>query len=178
MAKCDNTPLCRRAATRDNLLVLAEVTWGYEATQMSHSLCRIEALPELVFQWMPLSLSPSLSLPSLSLHTKCPAIKLNNFRLAKCRFSPALHLPTSSHSKNHTRRTKRRSSPLLLSPCVWTLYCDAGNIDADDAGVCKVHLEDRMVRLIGPHSIIGRSIVITAGEDDLGRVRLLTGGSG
>lgn len=29
-----------------------------------------------------------------------------------------------------------------------------------------------MVRLIGPHSIIGRSIVITAGEDDLGRVSL------
>lgn len=27
-----------------------------------------------------------------------------------------------------------------------------------------------MVRLIGPHSVIGRSIVITAGEDDLGRV--------
>lgn len=27
-----------------------------------------------------------------------------------------------------------------------------------------------MVRLIGPHSIIGRSIILTAGEDDLGRV--------
>lgn len=36
-----------------------------------------------------------------------------------------------------------------------------------------MHLEDRMVRLIGPHSIIGRSIIITAGEDDLGRVRYL-----
>lgn len=71
-------------------------------------------------------------------------------------------------------------SPLL--PCLWlpTAFCClffilcilfvAGNIDADDAGVCKVHLEDRMVRLIGPHSIIGRSIVVTAGEDDLGRV--------
>ena len=50
------------------------------------------------------------------------------------------------------------------------LFWCAGNIDADDAGVCKVHLEDRMVRLIGPHSVIGRSIVVTAGEDDLGRV--------
>ncbi|CAB1119461.1 unnamed protein product [Ectocarpus sp. 8 AP-2014] len=59
---------------------------------------------------------------------------------------------------------------------------DLGNIDADDAGVCKVHLEDRMVRLIGPHSIIGRSIIITAGEDDLGRggheLSLTTGNAG
>ncbi|CAM9867467.1 unnamed protein product [Laminaria digitata] len=59
---------------------------------------------------------------------------------------------------------------------------DLGNIDADDAGVCKVQLEDRMVRLIGPHSVIGRSIVITAGEDDLGRggheLSLTTGNAG
>ncbi|CAN0484180.1 unnamed protein product, partial [Discosporangium mesarthrocarpum] len=41
--------------------------------------------------------------------------------------------------------------------------------DADETGICKVHIEDRMVRLIGPHSIIGRAIVIKAGEDDLGR---------
>jgi Cu-Zn family superoxide dismutase len=38
------------------------------------------------------------------------------------------------------------------------------------------------VKLIGPHSIIGRSIVITANEDDLGRggheLSLSTGNSG
>jgi Cu-Zn family superoxide dismutase len=43
-------------------------------------------------------------------------------------------------------------------------------------------LEDRLVKLIGPHSIIGRSIVIKSNEDDLGRggheYSLSTGNSG
>ena len=46
---------------------------------------------------------------------------------------------------------------------------DLGNIDANDEGVAIVNFEDKMVKLIGPHSIIGRSLVITSGEDDLGR---------
>ncbi len=73
--------------------------------------------------------------------------------------------------------TQRRRSDSRLGCCslvpslvVSRFFTFTGNIDADDAGVCKVHLEDRMVRLIGPHSIIGRSIIVTAGEDDLGRV--------
>jgi Cu-Zn family superoxide dismutase len=45
-----------------------------------------------------------------------------------------------------------------------------------------VNIEDRLVKLIGPHSIIGRSIVIKSGEDDLGRggheYSLSTGNSG
>jgi Cu-Zn family superoxide dismutase len=59
---------------------------------------------------------------------------------------------------------------------------DLGNIEADEEGVCKVHIEDRLVKLIGPHSIIGRSIIVKAGEDDLGRggheLSLSTGNSG
>ncbi|CAM9313121.1 unnamed protein product [Choristocarpus tenellus] len=59
---------------------------------------------------------------------------------------------------------------------------DLGNVDVDEAGNCKIHIEDRMVRLIGPHSIIGRSIIIKAGEDDLGRggheLSLTTGNAG
>jgi superoxide dismutase, Cu-Zn family len=35
--------------------------------------------------------------------------------------------------------------------------------------VCDVKLSDRLVKLLGPHSIIGRSLVIYAGEDDCGR---------
>eukprot|EP00968_Pinguiococcus_pyrenoidosus_P018900 scaffold1958_cov253-Pinguiococcus_pyrenoidosus.AAC.3 len=46
---------------------------------------------------------------------------------------------------------------------------DLGNIIANDDGLAEVQIEDRQVKLIGPHSIIGRSLVITAGEDDLGR---------
>ena len=46
---------------------------------------------------------------------------------------------------------------------------DLGNVEVDAAGKCTVHFEDRLVKLIGPHSVIGRSIIIKAGEDDLGR---------
>ncbi|RLN89508.1 hypothetical protein BBJ28_00002035 [Nothophytophthora sp. Chile5] len=45
-----------------------------------------------------------------------------------------------------------------------------GNVEvtAEDGSV-KVHIEDKLVKLIGPHSIIGRSIVVHEGEDDLGK---------
>ena len=57
-----------------------------------------------------------------------------------------------------------------------------GNIEADSQGVARVRIEDRLVKLIGPQSIIGRSIVIASGEDDLGKggheLSLTTGNSG
>mmetsp|Transcript_28130 Transcript_28130/g.90681 ORF Transcript_28130/g.90681 Transcript_28130/m.90681 type:complete len:137 (+) Transcript_28130:377-787(+) len=43
---------------------------------------------------------------------------------------------------------------------------DLGNVDVADDGSCAVHIEDSLVKLIGPHSIIGRSLVVFAGEDD------------
>mmetsp|Transcript_29057 Transcript_29057/g.81309 ORF Transcript_29057/g.81309 Transcript_29057/m.81309 type:complete len:151 (+) Transcript_29057:72-524(+) len=46
---------------------------------------------------------------------------------------------------------------------------DLGNIVADDQGVAKVSLSDKQIQLTGANSIIGRSIVVHAGEDDLGR---------
>ena len=59
---------------------------------------------------------------------------------------------------------------------------DLGNIDADDEGKAHVNIEDRQVKLIGPHSIIGRSILIKSDADDLGRggheYSLSTGNSG
>ena len=59
---------------------------------------------------------------------------------------------------------------------------DIGNIEAGDDGIAHVHIEDRLVKLIGPHSIIGRSLIITSNEDDLGRggheLSLSTGNSG
>lgn len=58
----------------------------------------------------------------------------------------------------------------------------SGNIDVDDDGVATISIEDRQVKLIGPHSIIGRSIVIKSLEDDQGRggheTSLSTGNSG
>ena len=44
-----------------------------------------------------------------------------------------------------------------------------GNIEANSEGVATVHIEDNLVKLIGPHSIIGRSIVVHENEDDLGK---------
>eukprot|EP00539_Tryblionella_compressa_P020734 CAMPEP_0178882228 /NCGR_PEP_ID=MMETSP0747-20121128/13407_1 /TAXON_ID=913974 /ORGANISM="Nitzschia punctata, Strain CCMP561" /LENGTH=153 /DNA_ID=CAMNT_0020550219 /DNA_START=37 /DNA_END=494 /DNA_ORIENTATION=- len=46
---------------------------------------------------------------------------------------------------------------------------DIGNIEADETGVANVKIEDKMVKIFGPHSVIGRSIVICAGADDQGR---------
>lgn len=44
-----------------------------------------------------------------------------------------------------------------------------GNIEADDAGNAVVEIEDKMVKIYGPHSVVGRSVVIYAGQDDSGR---------
>jgi Cu-Zn family superoxide dismutase len=45
---------------------------------------------------------------------------------------------------------------------------DLGNIEADDNGVATIDFIDNMIKLDGPYSIVGRSIVVHADEDDLG----------
>jgi Cu-Zn family superoxide dismutase len=44
---------------------------------------------------------------------------------------------------------------------------DLGNIVADDKGVADLEWLDPMLQLSGPHSIIGRAVIIHAKEDDL-----------
>lgn len=77
---------------------------------------------------------------------------------------------------------KSHGDPILFASSYLVLFLCAGNIEADESGVANVNIEDRLVKLIGPHSIIGRSIVIKSGEDDLGRggheYSLSTGNSG
>jgi Cu-Zn family superoxide dismutase len=46
---------------------------------------------------------------------------------------------------------------------------DLGNVVADEAGTAAVKIVDSQVQLFGPHSVIGRSLVLYAGEDDQGR---------
>lgn len=47
---------------------------------------------------------------------------------------------------------------------------DLGNIEVDESGSATVEVtENTQIKLLGPHSAIGRSIVIYAGEDDRGR---------
>ncbi len=44
---------------------------------------------------------------------------------------------------------------------------DLGNIEADADGNAHYEREDKMISLNGEHSIIGRGIIVHAGEDDL-----------
>jgi Cu-Zn family superoxide dismutase len=44
---------------------------------------------------------------------------------------------------------------------------DLGNIEASEDGTAHLEMTDSMVKLNGEHSVIGRAIIVHAGEDDL-----------
>ncbi|CAD5216944.1 unnamed protein product [Bursaphelenchus xylophilus] len=46
---------------------------------------------------------------------------------------------------------------------------DLGNVEADASGVAKFSFVDKVISLSGETNVVGRSLVIHAGEDDLGR---------
>ena len=46
---------------------------------------------------------------------------------------------------------------------------DLGNITANKDGICKKTFTDKIIKLKGKNNIIGRCVVIHAGEDDLGK---------
>jgi len=45
---------------------------------------------------------------------------------------------------------------------------DLGNIETDDLGEANIEIVDHLISLNGPTSIVGRSVVVHAGTDDLG----------
>ncbi|CAI5440729.1 unnamed protein product [Caenorhabditis angaria] len=45
---------------------------------------------------------------------------------------------------------------------------DLGNVEAGADGVAKINITDKFVTLFGVNSVIGRSLVVHAGVDDLG----------
>ena len=45
---------------------------------------------------------------------------------------------------------------------------DLGNVNAGEDGVANFELEDHLIHLSGEFSVIGRSFVVHADEDDLG----------
>ena len=57
-----------------------------------------------------------------------------------------------------------------------------GNIEANAEGKAIVKISDRLVKLIGPQSVIGRSLVVAKREDDMGKggheTSLRTGNAG
>lgn len=59
---------------------------------------------------------------------------------------------------------------------------DLGNIEPNSKGIVKKVMYDKFIKLSGKNSIIGRSVVIHSGEDDLGRggneESLITGNAG
>lgn len=46
---------------------------------------------------------------------------------------------------------------------------DLGNFETDGQGNAKGSKTDKLVKLIGPESVLGRTIVVHAGTDDLGK---------
>jgi Cu-Zn family superoxide dismutase len=46
---------------------------------------------------------------------------------------------------------------------------DLGNIVANKDGVADIFIKDLQISLSGPHSILGRAVVVHADSDDLGR---------
>lgn len=46
---------------------------------------------------------------------------------------------------------------------------DLGNVEANSDGVATLKLEDQLIKIIGPHSIIGRAMVVHEKNDDLGK---------
>ncbi|CAN6649815.1 superoxide dismutase [Cu-Zn] [Trichomonascus vanleenenianus] len=46
---------------------------------------------------------------------------------------------------------------------------DLGNVETDSKGVAKGSFQDKVITLFGANSIIGRSLVVHAGEDNLGK---------
>jgi len=59
---------------------------------------------------------------------------------------------------------------------------DLGNIKADDQGVAHINITSKKIRLDGRFSVLGRTVVVHAGTDDLGTKgdngSLSTGNSG
>jgi len=59
---------------------------------------------------------------------------------------------------------------------------DLGNIEPNSKGFCKKIIYDKLVKLKGKYSVIGRSIVIHSNKDDLGKgnnkASLITGNAG
>ncbi|EER27792.1 Cu,Zn superoxide dismutase, putative [Coccidioides posadasii C735 delta SOWgp] len=46
---------------------------------------------------------------------------------------------------------------------------DLGNITTDSQGNSTGSVEDKQIKLIGEHSVLGRTVVVHAGTDDLGK---------
>ncbi|KAF1754952.1 hypothetical protein GCK72_021517 [Caenorhabditis remanei] len=93
-----------------------------------------------------------------------------------CGLSPGrhgFHIHQYGYSTNGCTSAGPHFNPMGTThggPCCETRhYGDLGNVVAGGDGVAKVNITDKLVILYGEHSVIGRSMVIHADEDDLGK---------
>jgi Cu-Zn family superoxide dismutase len=81
---------------------------------------------------------------------------------------------------SRNNNSKRRQPPQFHKPTGKThgapsddaglkMEGDLGNLTADVSGVATIKMDDSKIKVFGPHSVIGRSVVICAGADDEGR---------
>mmetsp|Transcript_8726 Transcript_8726/g.15312 ORF Transcript_8726/g.15312 Transcript_8726/m.15312 type:complete len:155 (-) Transcript_8726:56-520(-) len=73
--------------------------------------------------------------------------------------------PPATLGEHFNPHGKQHGSPDVDERHVGSL----GNIEANADGKANIHIEDKLVKLIGPQSIIGRSLSVHANEDDLGK---------
>ena len=63
----------------------------------------------------------------------------------------------------------KQLAPALAQAPLESSVRDLGNVEAGADGITKVEFTDNVISLYGEHSIIGRSLVVHAKVDDLGK---------
>lgn len=71
---------------------------------------------------------------------------------------PALTCPVNPHSKTHGAPSDSERH-----------VGDLGNFKTDGQGNATGSVTDKLIKLIGPESVLGRTVVVHAGTDDLGK---------
>ena len=104
----------------------------------------------------------------------------------ECTFTPLVTTPTAAHPPaltvrgNHLSVTTSYSSTdsVAVNPHGKTHGApsdserhvgDLGNFKTDGQGNAQGSVSDKFIKLIGPESVLGRTIVVHAGTDDLGK---------
>lgn len=84
-----------------------------------------------------------------------------------------LHIPAFGDTTNGCSSTGSYFHPLNKSHGALSDQnrhaCDLGNIIANPHGIAEVSIKDEHIPLTGPHSVMGRAVVVDADADDLGR---------
>lgn len=188
LSNCHKRPRMGRLSWRDKSVALLPINgmgFPFVPTETSETV-RHRVVPSSIH-------SVRLVLPFLDVINVCISgvcvcvvfFHLISFRRLTLFNSPPLprlqnKTETETNTHKHTQTGKTHGAP--SDDPTLRMVGDIGNVDADETGIANVRIEDRMTKIFGPHSVIGRSIVIYAGADDGGRggqeTSLTTGNAG